>query len=748
MYAYEHNMWDMNADANSLNHSLLEHVADFYHRSQNKKFPAFLQKAGLSNWEILNHLGVGYSDGTMAEALSDDQRSALKEMRILGAKGREVLLGYMVVPLRTVEGRVGGFIGISLSGGVEKNVFVAPGLINYDVLSVYSDKVILTETVLDSLRLMTMGFPNSVPLTDSSMIVHAMKDARVKRVVLIVSSEKQEGLKQALLAAGTAVEVPRSPIDVGSLMNLPDAKARIETLLSDTASFEPTPQGNASIEHIQDRWTLRTDSMVIRVVGVKDTYATTLKVSARIELGEKKYQDSLDLLSARSRRSFAEQSAVALLSEAAVLERHLTQLMDAIEGDLEARSQVSTTATDISPLSEDEVKSGMSFLKNPDMFRELTNDLDSLGYVGEETNKRIAYLVATSRILPDPLNLLVVSSAAAGKSFLIETVRKLVPEQDVLSLTSLSEQALNYMGKDALVNKLLVLGEAVHSEAVQHSIREMISAKELSRMVVAKNERTGKMESRVERTKAIVSLMMSATSSEKVNDENLTRYLMIHADETEEQTRRIHRTQNRKYSLEHLQTRNETVPRILAKHHAAQRLLKPVHVVNPFWDKLEFPSLRVRSRRDNQQLNSLIVAIAFLKQHQRERKSVNGLDYIEATLQDYEEAKELFLTGILKQTYQEYPESLVRLFDAIRDLCRDKAKGYDLPPTSISFDINDLRQRVGFLGLESIQKYMRKLIELEYLGTQGSRHRGQRTLYRLIEDRSLVEMEGVDRKSQ
>jgi len=720
--------------------SLLEHVADFYRRSQNKKFTAFLQKTGLVNWEILNRLGVGFSDGTMVEALSDDQRSALKAMRLTGAKGREVLNGSMVVPLRTPEGRVGGFVGVPLSGGVERIVSVAPGMISRDTLAVYSDKIILTEAVLDSLRLMTMGIPNTVPLTDAQQVIQAIKDARVKQVVLTAPNEE---LKSTLLAAGIEVDVPRTPLDLASLFGTPDAKARIDSLLGDCSSFEPVQQGNASIEHIQDRWTLRSESLVIRVVGVKDTYATTLRVSAKLELGERKYQDTVDLLSARSRRSFAEQCSVVLMTEAAMVELNLSRLMDAIEADLEGKSQVAAPTLGTAPLSDDEIKLGMSFLRNPEMFRELTADLDTLGYVGEETNKRIAYLVATSRILPDPLNLLVVSSAAAGKSFLIETVRKLVPDQDVLSLTSLSEQALNYMGADALVHKLLILGEAVHSDSVQHSIREMISSKELSRMVVSKNERTGKMESRVEHTKAVVSLMMSTTSAENVNDENLTRYLVIHADEGEEQTRRIHRNQNRRFSLEHLQVRHEVVPKIIAKHHAVQRLLKPVHVVNPYWDKLEFPSLRVRSRRDNQQLNSLIVAIAFLKQYQRERKNLNGLEYVEATMNDYQEAKELFLTGILRQTYMEFPESLIKLFDSIRDLCRDKAKVYDLASTSVSFDINELRLRVGFLGLESIQKYMRKLIELEYVGTQGSRQRGQRTLYRLIEDRSLAEMEGM-----
>ncbi len=268
-----------------------------------------------------------------------------------------------------------------------------------------------------------------------------------------------------------------------------------------------------------------------------------------------------------------------------------------------------------------------------------------------------------------------VSSASAGKSFLIESVRKLIPTQDVLNLTSLSEQSLNYMGENSLLHKLLILGEAVHSEAVEHSIREMISAKELSRMVVAKNDRTGKMESKIERTKAVVSLMLSTTAY-RVNPENLTRYLVIHADEGEEQTRRIHRQQNRKFSLEHLHDRASVIPAIVQKHHAAQRLLKPVHIVNPFWDSLEFPSLRVRSRRDNAQLNNLIIAVAFLRQHQKERKVVGGMEYIEASQQDYDEAKALFMEGILRQTYVEFPESLLRLFEEVRSLCQEKPRNW------------------------------------------------------------------------
>ena len=66
----------------------------------------------------------------------------------------------------------------------------------------------------------------------------------------------------------------------------------------------------------------------------------------------------------------------------------------------------------------------------------------------------------------------------------MECVRRLMPEDDVIAITSLSDQALNYLHD--LEHKFLIIGEAVHSETVEHQIREILSGKELSRLVVEK----------------------------------------------------------------------------------------------------------------------------------------------------------------------------------------------------------------------------------------------------------------------
>ena len=156
--------------------------------------------------------------------------------------------------------------------------------------------------------------------------------------------------------------------------------------------------------------------------------------------------------------------------------------------------------------------------------------MEKIGYVGEDLNKQLLYLCASSRILDDPVSVLILSESASGKSMLVETVKKLIPSEDVVAVTSLSDQALNYI-KD-LMHKFLILGEAVHSDVIEHQIREILSGKELSRLVTVKDEKTGKMESKIVRTPVIVASVMSSTGY-SINPENTSRCFVINTDESQ-----------------------------------------------------------------------------------------------------------------------------------------------------------------------------------------------------------------------
>jgi DNA primase len=312
-------------------------------------------------------------------------------------------------------------------------------------------------------------------------------------------------------------------------------------------------------------------------------------------------------------------------------------------------------------------------------------------------------------------------------------------QEEVVSVTSLSEQALNYMTDGALVHKFLVFGEAVHSETIEHQIREMLSDQELARLVTTKDEKTGEMTSKLVRTPVKVAAVMT-TTSHRINPENLSRFFVINTDESAEQTRRIQQQQNRKYTIERYTEKTDTIPIIIARHRAAQRLLQKIMVVNPFWEHLRFPDTLMRARRDNERFVDLLAVVCFLRQFQKERKEHDGVPYIECDLADYRIAYEIMVGSVLGATLLELPKGAVILYEYIRAMVRQMAKDKDLQPVDVSFIQREVRE-YSRLGAEFIKKHMRSLVDYEYIQVQSGRNRGTRTSYRLRADETVEQID-------
>ncbi|MBD2801212.1 DNA primase, partial [Xenorhabdus sp. M] len=78
--------------------------------------------------------------------------------------------------------------------------------------------------------------------------------------------------------------------------------------------------------------------------------------------------------------------------------------------------------------------------------------------------------------------------------------------------------------------------------------------------------------------------------------------------------------QRHKQTLEGLLAENER-DYLMQLHQNAQRLLKPLNVVNPYASQLTFMSDKTRTRRDHMKYLTLIQSIALLHQYQREVKA-------------------------------------------------------------------------------------------------------------------------------
>ena len=111
------------------------------------------------------------------------------------------------------------------------------------------------------------------------------------------------------------------------------------------------------------------------------------------------------------------------------------------------------------------------------IFQSIKDDYTKLGLIGESANKLMCYLAAVSRKMDTPLNILVLSSSGAGKSVLQDKTIKLLPPEDVIRTSSISNKALFYM--DSLKGKLLALEEAAGMNDT-YAIRTLISEGYLS----------------------------------------------------------------------------------------------------------------------------------------------------------------------------------------------------------------------------------------------------------------------------
>ena len=273
------------------------------------------------------------------------------------------------------------------------------------------------------------------------------------------------------------------------------------------------------------------------------------------------------------------------------------------------------------------VRLAEKLLDSPDLIPKIINHIHMLGVAGEDELIIAVYLIGTSRLLARPLAGLVMGQSSAGKSFTIEKVSGTFPDETVLRAHQISPKALQYLPPGSLIHRFVVAGERsriqddVAAEGTR-ALREMIGDGRLSALVSV-SQAVGQHETAHIQQEGPISFIESTTLGvQEIFNEDRTRYLLLCSDEGIDQTK----------SIIHEIARSASVPgdpdtpdSILALHHAAQRLLKPLDVVIPFALELKdcLPLERIEVRRTFGHLISLIRTVALLFQKQR-RITDNG----------------------------------------------------------------------------------------------------------------------------
>jgi DNA primase len=442
--------------------------------------------------------------------------------------------------------------------------------------------------------------------------------------------------------------------------------------------------------------------------------------------------DTVDLCSARQRSAFEKQAAHEIGVTDEVVHKDLAKLLLELERLQEAQIK-EALAPKQKPIviGDAEREAALELLRDPKLVERILQDFERCGVTGEEVNKLVGYLAATSRKLEEPLAVIIQSSSAAGKSSLMEAVLALMPEEERVKYSAMTGQSLFYMGEGDLKQKILAVVEEEGASRASYALKLLQSEGELLIASTGKDPETGKLVTHEYRVEGPVMIFLTTTAIE-LDEELLNRCLVLTVDEDREQTKAIHRLQRERQTLEGLLARRDR-DAIVALHRNAQRLLRPLLVANPYARELTFLDDRTRTRRDHVKYLSLIRTIALLHQYQRPVKTVSHrgevVEYVEVTLEDLALAN-LLAHEVLGRSLDELPPQTRRVLMMLDELVAEASAKEGIARSDYRFTRRAVRERTG-LGNTQLKVHLGRLEELEYVVAHSA---GRGVVYELVYD--------------
>ncbi|MFN3465522.1 MAG: CHC2 zinc finger domain-containing protein [Terricaulis sp.] len=740
---------------------------------------------------------LGYRLPAANRRAGADIRGRLTSIGILRESGHEHMTGSVVAPLHDEKASPVQAYGRKITDGLRKgtplHLYLAgplAGIFNRDAV-IASDEIILCEAIIDALTFWAAGYAHVTASFGANGFTDELRQAlsasHIKRV--LVAYDRDEAgdrgaveVADALARHGVAVyrvnfpkgmdaneyarQVQPAPKALATLLRsaewmkggeananrapAPEAviieeeaareeePPRVETpeplLAAELATPAPAaPASRLNADVSAKDVTIRLGERVWRARGLaKNAAYDALKITLDVRQGEAFHIDTLDLLSAKPRNAFAAHAAAELGLSLDIVKRDLGQVLFALEGlrdeALKAAEEERNQRPAMTPAEEADA---LDLLTAPDLMERIAADVEAIGIVGEAANAQAAYLAALSRKLDRPLALLIQSTSAAGKSALMDAVLDLVPEEERVAYSAMTGQSLFYIGETDLKHKVLAIAEEEGARHAAYALKLLQSQGTLTIASTGKDPVTGKLMTQEYRVEGPVALMLTTTAID-LDEELKNRCLVLTIDESRDQTRAIQARQRFEETLQGLAAK-ETRTAIMARHRNAQRLLKPLRVVNPYAEQLTFLDDKTRTRRDHRKYLALIRAIALLHQHQRPIQTLERdgrtLDYIEATPADIAAANRL-AHAIMGATLDELPPQTRRLLGLIDVMANARCEADAIKRADLRFTRRDVRESTGW-GLTQLKAHLRRLEELEYLLV----HRDQgRFVYELAYD--------------
>jgi len=284
-----------------------------------------------------------------------------------------------------------------------------------------------------------------------------------------------------------------------------------------------------------------------------------------------------------------------------------------------------------------------------------------------------------------------------------------------------------------LKNKVLAIAEEEGIRQASYALKLLQSEGQLTIASTGKDPGTGRMETQEYHVEGPVMIFLTTTAID-VDEELLNRCLVLTVDEDPEQTRAIQHQQREGQTLEGLLAAQRRTS-VVKVHQNAQRLLRPIAVVNRYAHQLQFLTDQTRRRRDHVKYLTLIQAVALLHQYQREIKTIQvdgeTVQYIEVIPRDIQIANQL-ANYVLGRSIDELAPQTRRLLLHMFELIRKECESQQIEQAQYRFTRRFLREHLRW-GATQLRIHLDRLVEMEYVLVHVG-GRGKVTQYELLFD--------------
>jgi energy-coupling factor transporter ATP-binding protein EcfA2/predicted transcriptional regulator len=303
--------------------------------------------------------------------------------------------------------------------------------------------------------------------------------------------------------------------------------------------------------------------------------------------------------------------------------------------------------------------------------------------------------------MEDTLHALVQGSSGSGKTHLITKLSSMMPEEDVIGLTRITDSSLYNYGEYELQNKLIILEDldGLKDDAFL-AFRELQSRGILTSSTSVKDD-SGNIRSQIRTVRGPITTL-SATTRGEIYEDNMSRCFLIAVNESKDQTAKILKYQADKATG---RINKQAQKKVLSFVQNCMRLLKDYEVINPFADKIKLPPEAHKIRRLNELFQSFVRQVTLINQHQREKDKQGRLI---TAKEDIQVACEIMFESIVLKV-DELDGSLRQFFEQLKDYLKEEKQ---------DFRLREIRQTLR-ISKTQLHRYTQDLIELEYIQQSG-----------------------------